>query len=96
MSTAGPHAYWNGVIIGSAVTFVAMLRLSSLESSPMLSLVNAVLGAWIVGSLWTFHYEDGPMGSLPACSDLVAGGATAVLAAASFAAGVRRVMRTSG
>ena len=71
-STAG--GVLNGVVIGIAVAVIAVARMSTTaRSSPMLGLVTAVLGAWMIASPWVFGYNNWGTGSRPIYSDVIVG-----------------------
>lgn len=84
---AGSDGLWNGVVIGIAVALIAMVRMSTATSNPVLSLVNLVLGGWMIAGPWVFNYDQWGAGSGPAWSDVITGAAIAVFALASWSAG---------
>jgi hypothetical protein len=89
------RAYWNGIVIGIAVGLVAMFRMGSADSNPMLSLVNAVFGGWMIASLWVYGYARWTSGSQPSWSDLIAGIVIAVAGLASWSAGLAAAARAA-
>ena len=76
------------------VGLVALARLASASSNPVLSLVNVVLGGWMIASPWVFGYDHWN-GNAAAWSDAVTGAVIAVAALASWAAGSGRRARTT-
>jgi len=73
-----------------AVTFGAMFWLSSVESSPLMSLVSAVVGGWIAALPWgVFGYDGWAAGSVPAWNETIVGVTITILALASFTGGIR-------
>jgi len=52
-----PAAMWSSVVVGILIAVFAALRASSPASSPGLSWVNALLGAWVIVTPWIFNYE---------------------------------------
>ncbi|MCX2948906.1 hypothetical protein [Lentzea sp. NEAU-D7] len=46
----GLGAYWNDLVLGTAIVVLASIRMVASDRLPWLSLVNALLGPWLVAS----------------------------------------------
>lgn len=91
----GTDAALNGIVIGIAVGLVALVRMATNASNPVLDLVNLALGAWLIISPWIFGYDQ--WDTWRSWSDLLAGAVIAAAGLASYLAATRReARRTSG
>lgn len=54
---AGLGAYWNDLVLGAVVALLALVRVVAPERVLWLSLVNAVLGAWLVAAPFVLDYH---------------------------------------
>jgi hypothetical protein len=89
----GPRGVLNGIVVGVAIALVAMVRLATPASSPMLSAVTMVLGGWMVAAPWVFGYAHWGAASRPVWSDVVTGAVIALVSLAAWAAGSPRTAR---
>jgi hypothetical protein len=87
---SGTAGLRNGVVIGAAVALIAIARLVSAGSNPTLSLVNVVLGGWMIASPWVYGYDRWTGGFRPAWSDVITGAVIAAAALVSWLAGTVR------
>jgi hypothetical protein len=88
VGAGGDQARWNGVVVGGAVTLVAIARMAAVTSSPVLGLVNLVPGGWMIAAPWVYGYAAWGSGSGPAWSDLIAGAVVALAALAGWSTGI--------
>lgn len=84
--------YWNDIVIGAAVAVLAGVRLVTGLSTAPLSLVNVVLGGWLIISPWVLDYRDGADAPTATWNDVATGSAIVILALVSW--GVGSVRRT--
>jgi hypothetical protein len=91
-ATAGSTAdgVVNGVIVGIAVTLVALALMSNASANPALGFVLAVLGAWMIAAPWVFNYGRWGAESEPTFSDVITGAAIALTGLATWLAGMAR------
>jgi hypothetical protein len=91
-ATAGSAAdgVLNGVIVGIAVALIALALMASARSNPVLGLVMAVLGGWMIASPWIFNYNSWGSESGPTYSDVITGAAIAASGLATWLAGTAR------
>jgi hypothetical protein len=82
----------NGVIIGIAVTLVALALMTSSTSNPVLGLVLAALGGWMIAGPWVFNYAHWGTGGRPTWSDVVTGAAIALTGLVTWLAGTARAI----
>jgi hypothetical protein len=87
-------AVTNGVVLGVAITLVALIRLSSPASNPTLSLVAAVMGGWMFAAPWVFGYATFGPSSAAAWNDLIVGVVVVVFSLLSFFASLASRART--
>jgi hypothetical protein len=87
-------AVTNGVVVGVAITLVALIRLSSPASNPTLSLVAAVMGGWMFAAPWVFGYASFGPSSAAAWNDLIVGAVVVLFALLSFFASLASRART--
>lgn len=80
----------NGVIVGIAVALIALALMSSASSNPVLGLVVAVLGGWMIASPWIFNYNSWGSESGPTYSDVITGAGIAASGLATWLAGTAR------
>ncbi|MGX7826615.1 SPW repeat domain-containing protein [Actinokineospora sp. 24-640] len=55
---AGAFAFWNDVLVGAAIALVALPRVLRTRRAPWLSVVNVVLGAWLVLAPFLVGYRE--------------------------------------
>ncbi|MEN3308168.1 MAG: hypothetical protein V7603_4370 [Micromonosporaceae bacterium] len=91
----GPRGFLNGIVIGAAIALVAVVRLATPVSSPMLGAVGMVLGGWMVASPWVYGYHHFGAGAGPVWSDVVTGAVVALVSLASWTAGMPRNARSA-
>jgi SPW repeat-containing protein len=80
----------NGLIVGIAITLVALARMTSASSNPVLGLVTAALGGWMIAAPWVFNYAHWGTNSGPTWSDVVTGALIALSGLATWLAGSAR------
>jgi SPW repeat len=80
----------NGVTVGIAVALVALALMTSANSNPVLGLVLAALGGWMIASPWVFNYSHWGSGGRPAWSDAVTGAAIILTGLVTWLAGTAR------
>jgi SPW repeat len=80
----------NGVVVGIAVALIALALMSSARSNPVLGLVLAVLGGWMIASPWIFNYNSWGSESGPTYSDVITGAGIAASGIATWLAGTAR------
>jgi hypothetical protein len=85
----------NGLIIGIAIALIALARMTTTNSNPVLGLVTAILGGWMIGAPWVFNYSHWGSGSRPAWSDVITGGFIALAGLATWLAGTARRVRVA-
>lgn len=87
----------NGIVIGVAVAFVALARMTTASSNPVLGLVLTALGGWMIAAPWVFDYNQfSGAGYGATWSDVVTGGAIALFGLATWAAGTVRQLGVAG
>lgn len=89
---SGPEGVLNGVIIGIAVTLVSLALMTTSTSNPVLGLVLAVLGGWMIAGPWVFNYAHWGTGGRPTWSDVVTGAAIGLTGLLTWLAGTARQM----
>ncbi|SFB19558.1 SPW repeat-containing protein [Amycolatopsis marina] len=88
---AGRPGYWNDVVLGVAIALLALVRTVSPRQVPWFSLVNAVLGGWLVAAPFVLGYNEGQDASRAVVNDVVVG--IVVLALAVISAAITFAMR---
>jgi hypothetical protein len=92
---SGADGVLNGVILGISVALIALALMASARSNPVLGLVLAVLGGWMIASPWIFNYNSWGSQSGPTYSDVITGAGIAASGLATWLAGTaRQVMAT--
>jgi SPW repeat len=80
----GAAGVLNGIVIGIAIALIATARLINPRSNPVLSVVTAVLGGWMIASPWVFGYSHWRAGSGPVWSDVITGAVIAIAGLTSW------------
>jgi hypothetical protein len=85
--TSGPglDAYWNDIVIGSAIALVAVVRMVTPFRSAALGLINVALGAWLIIAPFVLAY-----GGAALWNDVVVGVVVVVAALVSSVLSRRR------
>jgi hypothetical protein len=81
------NAVWNQVVIGIAITTLALVRAAVPSSEPALSWTNFVLGGWLVLAPFVLTYNDTTSVTAIYWNDIIVGLAVLTLAGISAAAG---------
>lgn len=79
----GLGAYWNDLVVGGVVALLALVRALAPEHLPLLSLVNAALGAWLLVSPFVLDYAAEPYAMRATGNDVAVGVLVLVVAVAS-------------
>lgn len=74
--------YWNEIVLGVVVAMLALVRVFAPREAPWFSIVNGVLGLWLIGSPFVLGYE-GPDAPTAITVDVSAGVVIAVMATVS-------------
>ncbi|MEU0529008.1 SPW repeat protein [Amycolatopsis tolypomycina] len=82
---SGLNGYWNDVTIGIVVALLALVRAVGPRDVPWFSVVNVVLGGWLLAAPWVLGYNQGTDSAPATINDMVLG-AVVVIAAATSAA----------
>lgn len=88
------EGYWNEMVLGLVVATLALVRVSAPKELPSFSVVNGMLGLWLIVSPFVLGYE-GPDALAAVAVDVSAGLVIVVMAAVS-AASTYRVRARSG
>jgi hypothetical protein len=72
---------WNDVIVGLLLVGLAVLRVVMPDGTAPLSLINVILGAWLVFAPFVRGYHVAPLATL---NDILIGGTVAALAWTSW------------
>jgi hypothetical protein len=81
---------WNDTVVGVAIGLVALVRIASPTATAAASLVNVVLGAWLVAAPFVIGYGDVIGAGRATWNDIAVGIVVAVFALASWGVGSRR------
>jgi hypothetical protein len=95
MGGIGPRGVLNGIVIGAAIVLIALVRLVTPASSPWLTAVSLVLGAWMIASPWVFGYAHFGTGSRLVWSDIITGAIVVLASLFSWASGATRSARNA-
>jgi hypothetical protein len=93
---SGADGVLNGVVIGIASGLVALALMTTSTSNPVLGLVLAAFGGWMIAAPWVFHYSHWGTGSKGAWSDVVTGGAIALTGVITWMAHTARQVVRGG
>lgn len=74
--------YWNEIVLGVVVAMLALVRVFAPREAPWFSVVNGVLGLWLIVSPFVLGYE-GPDAQAAIAVDASAGAVIAVMATVS-------------
>lgn len=92
----GMGAYWNDLAVGAVIALLALVRTTAPDRLSWLSLVNAVLGAWLVAAPFALHYETRSYAYEAIGNDVIVGVFVLVMAVASAMTTYRRRRRAAG
>lgn len=81
----GVGAYWNDLVIGSAIAVLALVRAVSLRNVPWFSVVNVALGAWLIMAPMVLDYAEGVNTARASANDVIVGVLVLLLAGTSAA-----------
>ena len=81
------NGYWNDVVIGVALAAVALVRIVSPVATAPLSVINVLLGMWLIIAPFILGYNDGSDAAAATVNDIVVGLIVVVLAAVSLLSG---------
>jgi hypothetical protein len=87
---SGADGVLNGIIIGISVGLISLALMANATSNPILGLVVAVLGGWMIASPWIFNYNSWGDESGPTYSDVITGVGIAATGLATWLAGMMR------
>lgn len=90
---SGIGAYWNDLVIGVAIAVLAIVRAVAPSNVPWFSIVNVVLGAWLIVAPFVLEYEGANKG-VSIGNDLAVGLVVIVMAATSAVSTYRHRRRT--
>lgn len=85
---SGIGAYWNDLVVGVAIAMLAIVRAVAPSNVPWFSIVNVVLGAWLIVAPFVLEYEGAHEG-VSIGNDLAVGLVVIVMAATSAASTFR-------
>ncbi|SFQ53814.1 SPW repeat-containing protein [Amycolatopsis arida] len=91
----GRPGYWNDVVIGIAIAVLALVRTVSPREVPWFSVVNVVLGGWLIAAPFVLGYDAGTDAPRAVANDVVVGIVVVLLAGASAAITFRQRHRES-
>lgn len=80
--------YWNEIVLGVVVALLAVVRVFAPEEAPWFSVVNGVLGLWLIASPFALGYK-GPDAPTAVAVDISAGAVIAAMATVSAVATYR-------
>ena len=87
---SGIGAYWNDLVVGVAIAMLAIVRAVAPSNVPWFSIVNVVLGAWLIVAPFVLEYDDARANErIPIGNDLTVGLVVIVMAATSAASTFR-------
>jgi hypothetical protein len=89
----GFEGYWHDIVVGATIAVLALVRSLAPRHLPGLSLVNVVLGTWLVFAPVVLGYEPWPGSTTAAVNNIVVGGVVIAMALLSALATYRRRMR---
>ncbi len=94
---SGADGVVNGIIVGIAIALVALARMTTSNSSPLLGLVLIAFGGWMIAAPWVFGYAHfGGGGNRATWSDVITGGAVVLFGLATWVAGTMRQLGVAG
>lgn len=82
--------YWNDVTIGIVIALLAIVRAVAPRDVPWFSIVNVVLGAWLIAAPWVLAYNTGADATAATANDMIVGAIVVIAAATSAALTYRR------
>lgn len=81
----GFGAYWNDLVVGSAIAMLALVRAVSPRNVPWFSVVNVALGTWLVFAPMVLDYAEGVNTTRATLNDMIVGALVVIMAALSAA-----------
>jgi SPW repeat len=75
----GFDAWWNDVLVGTAVILSGLIRMAHPVRSATVSMVSFMLGAWLVVAPLALSYGFGEDSTLATVNDIIVGAVIAVL-----------------
>lgn len=86
---SGIGAYWNDLVVGVAIAMLAIVRAVAPSNVPWFSIVNVVLGAWLIVAPFVLEYDTRANDGVAIGNDLAVGLVVIVMAATSAASTFR-------
>ncbi|MEH1127185.1 SPW repeat protein [Micromonospora sp. CPCC 206061] len=80
----GFNGRWNDTVIGVAIALLALVRMIVPLISAQLSLINVVLGGWLIAAPFVLGYNDGTDSPRATWNDILVGLLVIVLAMVSW------------
>lgn len=80
----GFNGRWNDTVIGVAIALLALVRMIVPLISAQLSLINVVLGGWLIAAPFVLGYNDGPNSPRATWNDILVGLLVIAMAAMSW------------
>jgi hypothetical protein len=79
--------YWNDVVIGVALAAVALVRIVSPVATAPLSVINVLLGMWLIIAPFILGYNEGADAAAATVNDIIVGVLVVLLATVSLLSG---------
>lgn len=79
----GVGAYWNDLVVGSAIAVLALVRAVSPRDVPWFSVVNVALGAWLIVAPMVLDYAEGVSRTIAISNDMIVGALIVIMAGLS-------------
>lgn len=79
----GVGAYWNDLVVGSAIAVLALVRAVSPRNVPWFSVVNVALGAWLIAAPMALDYAEGVSRTIAISNDMLVGAFIVIMAGLS-------------
>ncbi|WP_447001878.1 SPW repeat domain-containing protein [Saccharothrix isguenensis] len=93
-ASEGFEGYWHDIVVGGTIALLALVRSLAPRHLPWLSLVNVVLGVWLIFAPVVLGYEPWPGSTTAAVNAIVVGGVVIAMALLSAFATYRSRGRT--
>ncbi|MCX2948890.1 SPW repeat protein [Lentzea sp. NEAU-D7] len=81
----GVGAYWNDLVVGSAIAVLALVRAVSPRNVPWFSVVNVALGTWLIVAPMVLDYAEGVSTTVATSNDVIVGALVVIMAGLSAA-----------
>lgn len=81
----GVGAYWNDLVVGSAIAMLALVRAVSPGNVPWFSVVNVALGTWLIVAPMVRDYAEGVSTTVATSNDVIVGALVVIMAGLSAA-----------